>query len=119
MRRANENGQMDIGANMRLAVTGDLSSSSANPVMMVNGVHGSAAKKLRADALCNPEFQLALYAAAVAQAQPGEPVDAALVSIRSASRTKTLRERLLTLALARVDPQRQHCATAPGRTAGP
>ncbi len=45
MRRANENGHMDIGANMRLEVTGDLSCRSANPVIMMKGVHGSAAKK--------------------------------------------------------------------------
>ena len=44
MRRANETGQMDIGADMRLDVTGDLSSRSANPVIMVKGVHGGAGK---------------------------------------------------------------------------
>jgi hypothetical protein len=36
---------MDIGADMRLDVTGDLSSGLANPVIMVKRVHGSAAKK--------------------------------------------------------------------------
>jgi hypothetical protein len=45
MRRANENGHKDIGADMRLEVTGDLSCRSANPVIMVKVVHGSAAKK--------------------------------------------------------------------------
>jgi hypothetical protein len=45
MRRANENGQMDIGAYMRLDVTDDLSSSSANPVILVKGIDGSPAKK--------------------------------------------------------------------------
>ena len=34
VRRANENGQMAIGANMRLDVTGGLSGSSANPVIL-------------------------------------------------------------------------------------
>jgi hypothetical protein len=45
MRRANENGQMDFGGYTRLDVTGDLSCRSANPVVTVKGVHGSAAKK--------------------------------------------------------------------------
>ena len=45
MRRANENGQREIGPYMRLDVTGDLSSSSTNPVITVKGVQGSAAKK--------------------------------------------------------------------------
>jgi hypothetical protein len=45
MRRANENGQREIGPYMRLDVTGDLSSGSANPVIMVKGIHGRAAKK--------------------------------------------------------------------------
>jgi hypothetical protein len=35
MRRAKENGQMDIGANMRLEVVGDGSSSSPSPVVTV------------------------------------------------------------------------------------
>jgi hypothetical protein len=38
---------MDIGADMRLEVTGDLSIGSANPVIVVKGVHGGAAKKAR------------------------------------------------------------------------
>jgi hypothetical protein len=46
MRRANENGQMDIGAYMRLEVVGDAASSSANPVITVKGRHGSAAKRV-------------------------------------------------------------------------
>jgi hypothetical protein len=37
MRRANENGQMDIGANMHLEVIGDVSSGSVNPVITVKG----------------------------------------------------------------------------------
>ena len=45
MRRANENGQMGLGAYMRFDVIGDLSCRSANPVIMVKGVYGSAAKK--------------------------------------------------------------------------
>jgi len=46
MRRANENGQMDIGADMRLDVTGDLSCRSTNPVITVKAGHGIAAKKV-------------------------------------------------------------------------
>ena len=46
MRRANENGQMDIGAYMCLQANGDLSSSSASPVViMLEGARGGAAKK--------------------------------------------------------------------------
>lgn len=45
MRRANENGHMEIGADMRLKATGDLSRGAANPVIMVKERHGSVAKK--------------------------------------------------------------------------
>ena len=45
MRRANENEQMDIGPDMRLEVAGDLSRSSASPVITVKGGQGSAAKR--------------------------------------------------------------------------
>jgi hypothetical protein len=45
MHRANESGQMDIDAYMRLEASGDLSRSSANPVIMVKPVQGRAAKE--------------------------------------------------------------------------
>jgi hypothetical protein len=45
VRRANENGQKDIGAYLRLEVTGDLSCRSANPVIKVKAGHGITARK--------------------------------------------------------------------------
>ena len=53
------------------------------------------------DTLLAPEFQLALYAAAVAQARPGVQVDAAYVSINGAARTRGLRE---AVSRAGLDP---------------
>jgi len=40
VRRANENGRMDIGAHMSLEVAGDVSSHSAAPVVTVKGRTG-------------------------------------------------------------------------------
>ena len=45
MRRANEDGHLDIGVNMRLEAVSHVSSGSANPVITVKGRHGGAARK--------------------------------------------------------------------------
>jgi hypothetical protein len=46
MRRANENGLMDVGAYMCLQGNADLSGRSANPVLiMLKGAGGRAAKQ--------------------------------------------------------------------------
>jgi RecB family exonuclease len=52
----------------------------------------SLAPRLKPEALLAPEFQLALYAEAVRQREPGARVDAGYLSLRDAERTKTLRE---------------------------
>src|SRR5712691_1661792 len=49
-------------------------------------------RKLRAETLLAPEFQLSLYAAAVLQREPGARVDAAYLSLRGGERTATLRK---------------------------
>jgi RecB family exonuclease len=64
------------------------------------GIEG-ARRKLRKETLLAPEFQLALYAAAVAQARPAAQVDAAYVSINGAARTRSLRD---SARKAGVDP---------------
>jgi len=52
----------------------------------------SLRRKLRAETLLAPEFQLAVYAAAVRQREPGARVDAAYLSLQSGERTSTLRK---------------------------
>jgi len=45
VRRASENGQMDIGGNMRVEVVSAVSSRSAAPVIIVSERPGGGAKK--------------------------------------------------------------------------
>jgi hypothetical protein len=45
VRRTSENGQMDIGGNMRVEMVSDVSSPSAAPVVIAKERHDSAAKK--------------------------------------------------------------------------
>ena len=52
----------------------------------------SLRRRLRAQTLLAPEFQLALYAAAVRQREPGARVDAAYLSLQTGERTATLRK---------------------------
>ncbi len=59
-----------------------------------SGAFPGVSKKLRIETLLNPEFQLPVYAAAVAQARPGRQIDAAYVSIGGARRTASLRATL-------------------------
>ena len=62
-------------------------------------------RKLRADTLLAPEFQLAIYAALLRQREPLSAVDAQYVSIRSARRTDTLaRAKVDVEALLELDP---------------
>jgi len=68
----------------------------------------SLRRKLRADTLLAPEFQLAIYAALLRQRNPGARVDAQYVSLKSARRTPTLGESKVDLeALLELDPQRR------------
>ena len=65
-------------------------------------------RKLRADTLLAPEFQLAIYAALLRQREPLATVDAQYVSIRSARRTDTLaRAKVDVDALLELDPSRR------------
>ena len=52
----------------------------------------SLAPRLKPEALLAPRFQLALYAEAVRQREPGARVDAGYLSLRDAEHTRTLRE---------------------------
>jgi hypothetical protein len=90
----------ELGAGQRLVL--DYKSSSYDTLQ----------RKLHPDALCAPEFQLPLYAAALQQAHPGAQVDAAYVSVKSGRRTRQLREslakrRIDAEALLELDPSRR------------
>ena len=52
----------------------------------------SLRRRLRADTMLAPEFQLALYAAVLRQREPGVRVDAAYISLQTGERTATLRK---------------------------
>ena len=65
-------------------------------------------RKLRADTLLQPEFQLAIYAALLRQREPLSAVDAQYVSLKSADRTKPLAKAGIDVsALLELDPARR------------
>ena len=71
-------------------------------------------RKLRADTLLAPEFQLAIYAALLRQREPLATVDAQYVSIRSARRTETLvKSKVDVEALLDLDPARRAVSGKP------
>jgi hypothetical protein len=68
----------------------------------------SLRRKLRADTLLRPEFQLAIYAALLRQREPLQRVDAQYLSLKNAKRTPTLLESKIDLdALLELDPVRR------------
>jgi hypothetical protein len=101
-----------VAAGLRAVGTGG---DTGSPLLVLDyksgGLDGVAAKA-SADRWLEPEHQLLLYAAAVQSRYPGRPVDATLLSLRHAERTRSLGERagkskVDLAALLALDPARR------------